>query len=181
MNSPRVTDRDDIDFLIGTPREASACEAPFVQPLDPKAPAPGAFRRLLSRLEPDPEALGHEGRPHVRCRDHVLIIDDTVLDKPYTHQVGLVGPFGSGKHQRVLPVSTSQHPVPGGPDAPAVPVRADTVAVGPTVEAVGHQVEVRAHRLQRDPKGFEEASRLRVPTCSVSWPVAESTPAVPPM
>jgi hypothetical protein len=32
----------------------------------------------------------------------VLVLDDTVLDKPYAHRMGLVGPFWSGKHRRVL-------------------------------------------------------------------------------
>jgi DDE superfamily endonuclease len=102
MNPPRATDRDYIDFLIGTPREASACEAARVQPPDPAAPAHDAFTRLLARLEPDPEALWQEVRPHVRRGDSILVVDDTVLDKPYAHKMGLVGPFWSGKHQRVL-------------------------------------------------------------------------------
>jgi len=29
-------------------------------------------------------------------------LDDTVLDKPYAHETGLVAPFWSGKHQRIL-------------------------------------------------------------------------------
>jgi putative transposase len=102
MNPPRVTDHDYIDFLIGTPREASACEAARAQPPDPSAPAHDAFTRLLARLEPDPDALWHEVRPHVRRTDSILVVDDTVLDKPYAHKMGLVGPFWSGKHQRVL-------------------------------------------------------------------------------
>jgi putative transposase len=102
MNSPRATERDYIDFLIGTPREASACEAARVQPPDPTAPAHDAFTRLLARLEPDPETLWQEVRPHVRRGDSILVVDDTVLDKPYAHKMGLVGPFWSGKHQRVL-------------------------------------------------------------------------------
>jgi putative transposase len=102
MNPPRVTDRDYIDFLIGTPRQASACEAARVQPPEPNAPAHDAFSRLLARLEPDPEALWDEVRPPVRPTDRILVVDDTVLDKPYAHKMGLVGPFWSGKHQRVL-------------------------------------------------------------------------------
>lgn len=102
MNPPRATDRHYIDFLIGTPREASACEAARVQPLVPNAPAHDAFSRLLARLEPDPETLWHEVQPHVRRADSILVVDDTVLDKPYAHKMGLVGPFWSGKHQRVL-------------------------------------------------------------------------------
>jgi DDE superfamily endonuclease len=102
MNPPRATDRDYIDFLIGTPRVASATEAARVQPPDPSAPAHDAFTRLLTRLEPDPETLWKEVQPLVRHTDSILVIDDTVLDKPYAHKMGLVGQFWSGKHQRVL-------------------------------------------------------------------------------
>ncbi len=102
MNPPRASDRDYIDFLIGTPKEASACEAARVQPFAPKAPAHDAFTRLLTRLEPDPETLWQEVRPLVRRTDSILIVDDTVLDKPYANKMGLVGPFWSGKHQRVV-------------------------------------------------------------------------------
>ena len=102
MNPPRVTDRDYIDFLIGTPKVASATEAARVQPPDPKAPAHDAFTRLLTRLEPDPETLWLEVRPLVRRSDSILVVDDTVLDKPYAHKMGLVGQFWSGKHQRVV-------------------------------------------------------------------------------
>lgn len=102
MNAPRVTAADYIDFLIATPKVASATEAARVQPPDPKAPAHDAFTRLLTRLEPDPETLWEEVRPLVRHADSILIVDDTVLDKPYAHKIGLVGPFWSGKHQRIL-------------------------------------------------------------------------------
>jgi hypothetical protein len=102
MNPPRVTDRKYIDFLIGTPKEASATEAARVQPIAAKSPAHDAFTRLLTRLEPDPEALWKEVQSLVRRTDSILVVDDTVLDKPYAHKMGLVGPFWSGKHQRVL-------------------------------------------------------------------------------
>ena len=102
MNPPKVDAADYIDFLIGTPREASACEAARVQPVALTSAAHDAFSRLLARLEPDPEALWAEVRPHVRRPDGVLIADDTVLDKPYARKMGLVGPFWSGKHRRVL-------------------------------------------------------------------------------
>ena len=102
MNPPRVTDRDYIDFLIGTPKEASACEAARVQPAAPQAPAHDAFSRLLARLEPDAETLWQEVQPHVTRGDAILVVDDTVLDKPYARRMGLVGKFWSGKHKRVV-------------------------------------------------------------------------------
>ena len=102
MNPPRATDQDYIEFLLATPRVATATEAARVQPTRPNAPAHDAFTRLLARLEPEPAVLWDEVRPLVRRAGGVLVLDDTVLDKPYAHKMGLVGPFWSGKHQRVL-------------------------------------------------------------------------------
>jgi putative transposase len=102
MNPARATPDDYIVFLLATPRVASATEAARVQPDRPAAPAHDAFTHLLARLEPDPAALWEEVRPLVRRAAGVLVLDDTVPDKPYAHKMGLVGPFRSGKHQRVL-------------------------------------------------------------------------------
>lgn len=102
MNAPRASADDYIQFLIATPKVASACEAARVQPPEPDAPAHDSFTRLLARLEPDAQTLWHEVRPHVRPAGGILIVDDTVLDKPYARKMGLVGPFWSGKHKRVV-------------------------------------------------------------------------------
>ena len=102
MNPPRVRERDYIDFLVATPKVASACEAARCQPDDPEAPAHDAFSRLLARLEPDPETVWNEVRPLLRGGESILIVDDTVLDKPYARKMGLVGKFWSGKHKRVV-------------------------------------------------------------------------------
>ena len=102
MNAPRVSERDSIDFLVATPKVASACEAARCQPDDPQAPAHDAFSRLLARLEPDPATLWAEVEPLLRRGESILIVDDTVLDKPYARKMGLVGKFWSGKHKRVV-------------------------------------------------------------------------------
>jgi hypothetical protein len=102
VTSARVTPVDYIDFLLATPKVASATEAARVQPERPRSPAHDAFTRLLSRLEPDPVTLWSEVQALVRQPDGILVLDDTVLDKPYARKMGLVGPFWSGKHQRVL-------------------------------------------------------------------------------
>lgn len=102
MNPPRATATKYIQFLIATPKVASATEAARVQPLEPQSPAHDAFTRLLTRLEPDPQTLWEEVRPLVRRTDSILVLDDTVLDKPYAHKMGLVAPCWSGKHQRIL-------------------------------------------------------------------------------
>lgn len=57
MNPPKVTDEDYINFIIATPRDATATEAERVRTASQDAPAHDAFTRLLARLEPDPEML----------------------------------------------------------------------------------------------------------------------------
>lgn len=103
MNPPRATAEGYVQFLIGTPKVASAVEAARVQPRSDEAPAHDAFSRLLARLEPDPDVLWEEVRPLLARRaDGMLVVDDTVLDKPYARKMGLVGPHWSGKHKRVV-------------------------------------------------------------------------------
>ena len=102
VNAARATSDDYIDFLLATPKVASATEAARVQPERPHPPAHDAFTRLLARLEPDPATVWSEVQPLVRQSNGILVLDDTVLDKPYAHKMGLVGPFWSGKHQRIL-------------------------------------------------------------------------------
>jgi putative transposase len=102
MNAPRVRASDYIDFLIATPKAASATEAARVQPDRPRMPAHDAFTRLLHRLEPDPEALWLEAHTQVDLLDGVLVLDDSVLDKPYAKHIDLVGRHWSGKHHQVV-------------------------------------------------------------------------------
>jgi DDE superfamily endonuclease len=102
MNPPRCNDLDYINFLLATPGVVSAKEAARVQPAQPNAPAHDAFTRLLHRLEPDPEALWQEARPFVAATGGLLVVDDSVLDKPYAKHIGLVGRFWSGTHRRIV-------------------------------------------------------------------------------
>jgi hypothetical protein len=102
MNAPRCTAEDYIQFLLATPKACSATEAARVQPDRPDAPAHDAFTRLLHRLEPDPQTLWREVEPLVRRAAGVLVIDDTVLDKPHARHMGLVAYHWSGRHNRVV-------------------------------------------------------------------------------
>lgn len=102
MNPPRCTTEDYIQFLLATPRVCSATEAARVQPERPDAPAHDAFTRLLHRLEPDPDTLWDEVRPLIRTTGGVLVLDDSVLDKPFARHMGLVGYHWSGRHKRVV-------------------------------------------------------------------------------
>ena len=60
MNPPRASAEDYIQFLIATPKVASAAEAARAQPVRSDAPAHDAFTRLLHRLEPNPAARWDE-------------------------------------------------------------------------------------------------------------------------
>jgi putative transposase len=102
MSRSRSTPADYIDFLVATPKAATATEAARVQPQRPNAPAHDSFTRLLNRLEPQPQALWDETRPLIRLDEGVLILDDSVLDKPFARHMGLVGRFWSGRHKRVV-------------------------------------------------------------------------------
>jgi putative transposase len=104
MNAPRCTSDGYIQFLLfllATPKACSATEAARVQPDSPNKPAHDAFTRLLHRIEPDPQTLWNEVRPLVEASG-VLVLDDTVLDEPHAKHMGLVAPFWSGRHQRVV-------------------------------------------------------------------------------
>jgi len=103
MNAPKVKDSDYIQFLIASPRVVSGTEAARVHPgTGSQAVAHDAFTRLLHRLEPDPEALWEEVRSLVQRGRGVLVLDDTILDKPYARYMELVRRHWSGKHQRVV-------------------------------------------------------------------------------
>ena len=98
MNPPRCDAEGLIQFLLATPKSCSALEAARVQPERPRAPAHDSFTRLLHRLEPDPEELWREVEPLVDRNRGVLVVDDTVLDKPHAHHMQLVTHQWSGRH-----------------------------------------------------------------------------------
>jgi putative transposase len=102
MSVPKVFPRDYIDFLIATPKACSGTEAARVQPSSTDPPAHDAFTRLLTRLEPDPDALWAESRAQVRRAEGVLVVDDSTLDKPYARSIELVTRHWSGKHHAVV-------------------------------------------------------------------------------
>lgn len=102
MNPPKVTDIDYINFIIATPREATATEAERVQPESTNAPAHDAFTRLLQRLEPDAEILWQEASTQIERTSGFLILDDSTLEKPYSPFNALVYQHWSGKQKAVV-------------------------------------------------------------------------------
>ncbi len=102
MSHPKCRDIDYIDFLIASPRSASCCEAARSQPPQLVPPSHDAYTRLLTRLEPDPDALFAEVQPLVRREDGVLVVDDSTLDHLYAKKIEPVHRHWSGKHKRVV-------------------------------------------------------------------------------
>jgi putative transposase len=103
MNAPKVKATDYIQFLIASPRVVSGTEAARVQPEGTgQGASHDAFTRLLHRLEPDPQVLWEEARSQVQRRRGVLVLDDTILDKPYSRRMELVRRHWSGKHRRIV-------------------------------------------------------------------------------
>ena len=102
MNSPKCRSEDYINFLVATPKVCSATEAARAQPQKKDVPAHDAFTHLLARLNPNPIFLWYEARQQVRLNDGILVVDDTVIDKPYAKNIALIGKHWSGKHKRVV-------------------------------------------------------------------------------
>lgn len=98
----KCTATDYIDFLVASPRAVSGTAAARTQPPRANPAAHDAYTRLLHRLEPDPATLWAEAAPLVRRGGGVLVLDDTVLDKPYAKRMDLVARQWSGKHGRVV-------------------------------------------------------------------------------
>lgn len=61
-----------------------------------------SVKRLLERQPHHTEALYDEAKRLIRADKGVLVIDDSTLDKPYSHQIQLVTRHWSGKHHRVV-------------------------------------------------------------------------------
>lgn len=102
MSRSELRPEDYVDFLIASPCQVTATEAARCQPQAESALAHDAFTRLLQRLEPDATALWEEARSQVQRTSGVLILDDSVLDKPYAQKMDLVGYVWSGKHHRIV-------------------------------------------------------------------------------
>jgi putative transposase len=98
----KVSAEDYIDFLVASPRVVSGTEAARTQPARPGAPAHDAYTRRLHRLEPDAGVLWAEAQALVERGGGVLVLDDSVLDKPYAKRMDLVARQWSGKHGRVV-------------------------------------------------------------------------------
>jgi putative transposase len=102
VNPPKCTSNDFINFLIATYQTCSCTEASRCLPTESEPIAHDSVKRLLERQPHHTEALYNEAKPMIRHNDGVLVIDDSTLDKPYSHEIELVTRHWSGKHHRVV-------------------------------------------------------------------------------
>ena len=61
-----------------------------------------SVNRFLLREDYTPRDLFQEVRADLNLKGGTVSVDDSVLDKPYSHLMALVGYFWSGKHHRVV-------------------------------------------------------------------------------
>jgi Transposase DDE domain len=61
-----------------------------------------SVNRFLNREFYSPEDMFNEAKSTLNLVGGILSIDDSVLDKPYSHYIGYVGHFYSGKHHAVV-------------------------------------------------------------------------------
>jgi len=91
-----------IDFLVASPRVYSCTEAARVQPEGAFMAAHDSINRFLYRVQSPPEKHWQEAQTQVVRTRGILVLDDSLLDKPYARQIALVYRQWSGKHHRVV-------------------------------------------------------------------------------
>jgi putative transposase len=102
INTSKCTDFDYINLLIAASTVFSCTEAARCYSCKINAPSHDCFTRLLQKQPSNTEPLWAEVRKFVTLKDGFLIVDDTVLDKPYSEKIGFVRHQWSGKHHRTV-------------------------------------------------------------------------------
>jgi hypothetical protein len=103
VNPAKCTSDNFINFLIAT-YQACTCseEASRCLSNESEAIAHDSVKRLLERQPHHTEAFYTEAKQLILQDEGVLVIDDSTLDKPYSHRIELVTRHWSGKHNRVV-------------------------------------------------------------------------------
>ncbi|MFZ0256489.1 MAG: transposase [Gammaproteobacteria bacterium] len=86
-----------IGFLLSEPNAPSCCRLAEVMEI-----SHDSVNRFLQREAYTPLDLFQESKRGLALKGGTLSVDDSVLDKPYSHHMDLVGYFWSGKHHRVV-------------------------------------------------------------------------------
>lgn len=102
MNPAKCTSDDFVNFLIATYQACTCSEASRCLPTKSEPIAHDSVKRLLERQPHHTEALYTEAKQFIWRDKGVLVIDDSTLDKPSSHQIELVTRHWSGKHHRVV-------------------------------------------------------------------------------
>lgn len=84
-----------ISFLLSEPHYPSACRLAKLMNV-----SHDSVNRFLLRERFSPKDLFDQARSQLTLEGGVLSVDDSVLDKPYSHHMALVSHFWSGKHHR---------------------------------------------------------------------------------
>jgi hypothetical protein len=84
-------------FLLSEPNSPSCCRLSEVMGI-----SHDSVNRFLQRERYSPQDLFNEVKTGLNLKGGVLSVDDSVLDKPHSHQMAFVGHFWSGKHHRTV-------------------------------------------------------------------------------
>ena len=102
INPPKCTDLNYIDFLIATSSVFSCTEAARCYSYLVNAPSHDCFTRLLQKESSDTESLWSGVRKSVTHKKCYMVVDDSVLDKPYSEKMDFFRHQWSGKHHRTV-------------------------------------------------------------------------------
>jgi hypothetical protein len=86
-----------VSFILSTPHSPSCCHLGDVMEI-----SHDSVNRFLLREDYTPRDLFQEVRADLNLKGGTVSVDDSVLDKPYSHLIALVGYVWSGKHHRVV-------------------------------------------------------------------------------
>lgn len=84
-----------VDFLIASQKQYSGLE---LSKVSPKNMAHDSVNRWLAKNKLTPKIVWKESQSMVELKSGYLVIDDTLLDKPYARDMALVKKQYSGKH-----------------------------------------------------------------------------------
>lgn len=86
-----------VSFILSTPHAPTCCGLGEVMQI-----SHDSVNRFLLREDYTPRDLFNEIRNDLNLKGGTVSVDDSVLDKPYSHLIAFVGHFWSGKHHRVV-------------------------------------------------------------------------------
>jgi hypothetical protein len=99
MQQPKCSLDLYVDFLIASQKQYSGMELSRVSPT---AMSHDAVSHWLAHNKLTPKMVWQSSQPMVQKETGYLIVDDTVLDKPYAREIALVKSQYSGKHHRLV-------------------------------------------------------------------------------